>query len=859
MSKRLQPATIIPAEMYVERSADRQLREVITGMGRPGYILVARQMGKTNLLLNARRTLESEALRFIYVDLSAQINSPEEYYGLLLNTAFSVHPQIFALSNVEDSLLRKSYTAFEFEGILRSVLQKFAGRIVFVLDEIDSLGNFIFSDRIFSQIRSMYFSRSNFEEYSRVTYILSGVAEPADLIKDKNVSPFNIGEKIYLNDFTRDEFSLFLEKAELKITDVARDRIFYWAGGNPRITWDICSEVETAIADGVEITENRIDAFVQKLYLTTFDRAPIDHIRSIVQSDREIRQAIRQLRTGATADISDKTRNKLYLAGIIGMHAASSVSVAIKNMVIDESLSERWLADVEKQSRGLLQLARESYEEKRYEPAIAFYEEYLTQGDIDKKSLEAYRLATSYFHARRYAKAIEWLNLHLSAGIESGELRAAVYDLLGRANIVSGDMEAAARNLRALMSSKQASDYPMAPGLLASTLLSLDFDKYQTEATTIANEGLAGASNATNPTFQANARVICWDCLAAIERKKDNIEHAIGIVDQAVAEGSIAYKAFLSLRLLELLPQGERREKLLDCLADDVIELGSVGAEQRLDNSFRQVALPALVELRLANRQHDFIRLLEFLEQNGECNSAERYKTFDELYTVCNQKRSSDAATVFLRDIIEEFDDNPAAQESVLSATTILIVRNKDYSYSRRYIELITNRDPDLPLDETDYVAVGYITSHFLQRDEVKGLELLDRLPLQLRAASAQKRFGYAFASYFEMLRKERLGRIDSAIKDAHELIDLLSDPQAEASGLTPDVRSAMEKNTRSLLRRYEPKARVVNPYKGIGRNTIVLVRYTDGREVRAKFKSVQRDLVLEACELVEPELRPQE
>jgi hypothetical protein len=72
MKKRLIPSTIIPSHLYVERAADRQLRSVIEDMGRPAYVLVARQMGKTNLLLNARRSLENDQLRFVYLDLSTR-------------------------------------------------------------------------------------------------------------------------------------------------------------------------------------------------------------------------------------------------------------------------------------------------------------------------------------------------------------------------------------------------------------------------------------------------------------------------------------------------------------------------------------------------------------------------------------------------------------------------------------------------------------------------------------------------------------------------------------------------------------------------------------------------------------------
>ena len=49
--KKLYSTAIIPNELYVHRDADRKLQEVILRMSKPAYISVARQMGKTNLLI----------------------------------------------------------------------------------------------------------------------------------------------------------------------------------------------------------------------------------------------------------------------------------------------------------------------------------------------------------------------------------------------------------------------------------------------------------------------------------------------------------------------------------------------------------------------------------------------------------------------------------------------------------------------------------------------------------------------------------------------------------------------------------------------------------------------------------------
>ena len=135
------------------------------------------------------------------------------------------------------------------------MLKSLPGKLVIILDEIDALTKTNYSDQIFAQIRSIYFSRVNFNELSRLTYLLSGVIEPTDIIKDPKISPFNIGQKIFLNDFSKEEYYVFLKQSELILTENIAERIFYWTNGNPRMTWDVCSEVENCLKREVLVTK----------------------------------------------------------------------------------------------------------------------------------------------------------------------------------------------------------------------------------------------------------------------------------------------------------------------------------------------------------------------------------------------------------------------------------------------------------------------------------------------------------------------------------------------------------------------------------------------------------------------------
>jgi hypothetical protein len=78
--------------------------------------------------------------------------------------------------------------------------------LVIFIDEIDVVRGLPFStDEFFAGIRECYNRRAEDPEYERLTFCLLGVASPSDLIRDTRLTPFNIGRRIELTDFTEPE------------------------------------------------------------------------------------------------------------------------------------------------------------------------------------------------------------------------------------------------------------------------------------------------------------------------------------------------------------------------------------------------------------------------------------------------------------------------------------------------------------------------------------------------------------------------------------------------------------------------------------------------------------------------------
>jgi len=412
--KILKKYTIIPQELYVMRDADKQLKRIIDEMQRPGYVLVARQMGKTNLLFNAKRTLQNESNLFVYVDLSNSFDSASECFRYIIDMI--LEPNYDRFQNIHEGIEsirtnQKLASHVEYSNCLRLVLKEFGGKIVIILDEIDALASVDYTDQIFAQIRSTYFAgRTNFPEFNDLTYVLSGVVEPTELIKDKNKSPFNIGEKIYLNDFTFEEHTTFVECSHLDISEEVSKEIFDWTNGNPRMTFDICSEIEDIIIKDNFINIQNVQEVIQKLYLTNYDIAPIDHIKELVKTNGQIRKAVIKLHK-KNFDISGDIRKKLYLYGIINGEFETK-EIKIKNKIIENSLSLAWMELIETETANLFHLALDKIDVKEYKEAIKLFIEYLeSKEEIPEynRQLAYYKIGFCYHQLKNYESSNMYL------------------------------------------------------------------------------------------------------------------------------------------------------------------------------------------------------------------------------------------------------------------------------------------------------------------------------------------------------------------------------------------------------------------------------------------------------------------
>jgi WD40 repeat protein len=195
------------APSYVERAADRELLAALL-RGEFCYVLTARQMGKSSLMVRTAARLREAGARVALLDLSAMgqnLTAEQWYQGLLdeLGTQLGLEEELeaFWAENAHLGPLRRWMQALR-----EAVSLEHGSPLVIFIDEIDTVRSLPFpTDEFFAAIRECYNRRAHEPEFERPTFCLLGVATPSDLIQDPRTTPFNIGRRIELTDFTEAE------------------------------------------------------------------------------------------------------------------------------------------------------------------------------------------------------------------------------------------------------------------------------------------------------------------------------------------------------------------------------------------------------------------------------------------------------------------------------------------------------------------------------------------------------------------------------------------------------------------------------------------------------------------------------
>ncbi len=226
------------SHLYITRRADDEFHAAMARRDSIVLIKGARQVGKTSLLARGLQQARELGVTVALTDFQRlEATAFESFEKLLLALAELIAEQLEL-----DSPPHEKWNSFlspisSFERYLRrEVLAKISSPLVWALDEVDRLFSFDYASEIFGLFRSWHNLRAldPAGPWPRLGLALAYATEEHLFITDLNQSPFNVGTRLALEDFTREQVAELNRRygAPLRSEDEVA-RFFALVGGHP--------------------------------------------------------------------------------------------------------------------------------------------------------------------------------------------------------------------------------------------------------------------------------------------------------------------------------------------------------------------------------------------------------------------------------------------------------------------------------------------------------------------------------------------------------------------------------------------------------------------------------------------------
>jgi hypothetical protein len=232
--RKLEPiggAVPLDSKFYIVRPTDDEFLAAIER--RDSIVLVkgARQMGKTSLLARGLKSARETGAKVVLTDFqnlnTAHFESVESLY-LALAELIADQLDLDVLPQEVWNAERGPSVNFQ-RYIRREVLGKNPGPLVWGLDEVDRLFTCQFGSEVFGLFRSWHNARSLDPDgpWRNLTMAIAYATEAHLFISDLNQSPFNVGTRLTLDDFTLEQVAELNGRYESQLKNQAEVKSFY--------------------------------------------------------------------------------------------------------------------------------------------------------------------------------------------------------------------------------------------------------------------------------------------------------------------------------------------------------------------------------------------------------------------------------------------------------------------------------------------------------------------------------------------------------------------------------------------------------------------------------------------------------
>jgi serine/threonine protein kinase len=293
-------AVPLSSKFYIQRPTDVEFQAAIAR--RDSIVLVkgARQVGKTSLLARGLQYARETGAKVVLTDfqsLNAECLTSIE--KLFLTLAGILADQLELDVFPDEAWREKLSPSINFERYLRrEVLTKLAAPVVWGVDEVDQLFTCPFGSEVFGLFRSWHNKRALDPQgpWHRLTLAIAYATEAHLFITNLNQSPFNVGTRLQLEDFTVEQVNELNRRYSMPLREDAELARFYQlVGGHPYLVrrglYEIAAHgltLDTLEAQAQQEESPYSDHLHRLLLSLQQDTALCEDVRAILRGEKTI-------------------------------------------------------------------------------------------------------------------------------------------------------------------------------------------------------------------------------------------------------------------------------------------------------------------------------------------------------------------------------------------------------------------------------------------------------------------------------------------------------------------------------------------------------------------------------------------
>jgi len=311
------PTGAVPLDspFYVERPVDPIMHSALEKHESIILVKGARQMGKTSLIARGLNRARKNGMKVVITDLQ-KLNQKnlETLRSFYCSIGTMIADQLDLDVDIRADWRDDRSDNGNFENFLRrKIIKPLDKPFLWALDEVDRL--FVgcdYSNDFFGLVRSWHNERADPDcVWSRMTVIIGYATEASLFISDLNMSPFNVGRHITMQDFSLEQIADLNVRYGSPLTSSTELEGFYaLIGGQPYLARRGLHEMVVQgwnyerLAKDADRDEGVFGDHLRRFYI-------------LLCEDQEMMDAVRNLISGSKAPLSHHAFCRLRTAGLV--------------------------------------------------------------------------------------------------------------------------------------------------------------------------------------------------------------------------------------------------------------------------------------------------------------------------------------------------------------------------------------------------------------------------------------------------------------------------------------------------------------------------------------------------------------